>query len=102
MVMHRGTRVAGLLPPSHPGSDSPERMRTLDLPRDLRTRAGRQAPAHGALEVPRGTGRRGGAGRLAGDDGSRPAVNRHLDAASVRVLHSRGAGRAEPDLTRGA
>ena len=38
MVMHRGTRVAGLLPPSHPGSDLGASMnnRFLSCPNDLR------------------------------------------------------------------
>ena len=62
-----GTRVAGLLPPSHPGSDFGRRMRTLDLPRNLRTRARREAPADGPRQVPRRPGRRSGAGRLARD-----------------------------------
>src|SRR5581483_3406167 len=75
---------------------SPVRMRTLDLPRDLRTRAGREAPADGALEVPRG------ARRLAGDHRGRPAIDRDLDARRLRVVHVGGADRSEPDLTRGA
>src|SRR5581483_6496773 len=81
---------------------SPVRMRTLDLPRDLRTRAGREAPADGALEVPRRARRRRGARRIAGDHRGRPAIDRDLDARRLRVVHVGGADRSEPDLTRGA
>ena len=79
MVMHRGTRVAG---PSHPATRveiSPIRMRNLDFPRDLRTRARREAPADGAFEVPRRPGRWGRAGGLAGDDRVGAALDRAVD-----------------------
>ena len=69
-----GTRVAGLLPPSHPGSRAfaSGDMKPLDLPRNLRTLARREAPADGAGEVPGGARGRSGAGRLAGDEPGTP------------------------------
>ncbi len=56
--MRCGTRVAGLLPPSHPGSElrlpAPEPLNSVDrLPRNLRARARRQAPTDDPVEVPR-------------------------------------------------
>ena len=58
---------------SHPATrvrSSVSRMRTLDLPRNLRTRARREAPADGPCEVPGGAGGWGGAGGLARGDGT--------------------------------
>ena len=69
--------MAGLLPPSHPGFElSVDRMRTLDLPRNLRTRARREAPAHDPGEVPRRAGQRRGARRLARGRAGRAAHGR--------------------------
>src|SRR5436305_10114220 len=87
--------------PIHRRSLSLIPMKTLDLPRDLRTRPGREAPADGAFEVPRRARRRRGAGRLAGDDASGAALDRDLDPRRLRELHSGGAGRLQPDLTGG-
>ena len=47
-------------------------MRTLDLPRNLRTRARREAPADHPVEVPRRAREWGGAGRLARDEQDAP------------------------------
>ncbi len=66
-VGDRGLQWAPHAEPGWQGSSHPatrvqnsqvRQMSDLELPRNLRTLAGRQAPAHGAVEVPRGTGRR--------------------------------------------
>src|ERR1700737_3037369 len=80
---------------SHPATrvrNSGTGMRTLDLPRNLRTRARRETPTDGSLEVPCRARRRGGAGGLAGDDCAGAALNRDLDARGVRQVHELVAG----------
>ncbi len=88
---------------SHPATrvrNSVKRMRTLDLPRNLRTRARRQAPAHGAGEVPRRAGGRGRARGLAGDHAGIAALDLDLDARGLRGVHradaSTGSTRCRP------
>ena len=62
-------------------------MRTLDLPRNLRTRARREAPAHGPLKVQGGAGRRRGPGGLAGDERERAPIARDLKRFFFNYSH---------------
>src|ERR1700728_4779168 len=95
-----GTNPGGRAPPTQPpGFGSSTRfMNPLDLSRNLRTLAGCEAPADGALEVPGRARRRRGAGRLAGDDARNPALDFDLAARGVRPIHRGLAGRVEPTV----
>src|SRR5947209_15090075 len=90
---------------SHPATrvrNSARRMRTLDLPRNLRTLARREAPADGACEVPRNAGWWGRAGGIAGNPRGRAALDRDLDARRLRRVHQRGARGTQPDVSEGS
>ena len=71
-------------------------MRTLDLPRNLRTRARREAPADRASEVSRRARRRRRARRLARDLAGRAALGLDLDARRLRGVHRRDAAGLNP------
>ncbi len=101
---------------SHPATRvhlSARRMRNLDLPRHLRTRARREAPAHRSGEVPRGPRRRGRAGLPArAGRGQRPlalgvafrrvrrfclgGARGHASACTARPVPAQRAVRATP------
>src|SRR5205085_12383200 len=90
---------------SHPATrvrDSVRRMRTLDLPRNLRTRARREAPSDRPLEVPRCAGRRRGAGGFARGLARLAEVRVDLDPRRLRDVHRADAERPEPGLAAGA
>src|SRR5947209_2279262 len=89
---------------SHPATrvrDSARRMRTLDFPRNLRTRARREAPAHGALEVPRSALGRGRARGVTRGVAGLAAVGVDLDAGELRGVHGTDAQWLEPVLAEG-
>src|SRR5436305_10205266 len=90
---------------SHPATRvwiSVSRMRSLELPRNLRTRARREAPADGACEVPPRPRRRRRAGGLARGDTGLAAMRLDLDPGRLRRVHRRDAQRPEPGLAEGA
>src|ERR1039458_9180387 len=77
-------------------------MNPLDLPRNLRTRARRQASADDPRQIPRGPRRRSRARRVARDRGRLAADRVRLDAIGLRRLHAIDPRRPEPGLADGS
>ena len=92
-------RGGGAPPTPPPRIDRAPVLRTsmrLGLPRHVRTHAGRQAPAHGAVEVPRGAV----GARRAGQGGG--PLRLGVSGRDLRGDDAGGARRAEPVLAAGA
>ena len=97
-VGHACRDPGGRAPPTQPPGFqlSARRMRTLDLPRHLRTRARREEPADGSGQVPRRPEGRSRARDLARDRARDRALARYLAARRLRRLRGAGAGGAQP------
>src|SRR5690242_18043935 len=100
--MHAGPGWQGSSHPATRVQISVSRMRSLELSRNLGTRARREAPADGASEVPPRPRRWRRARGVARGDARFAAMRLDLDARRLRRLHGRDAERTEPGLAQGA